>query len=157
MKKIAMMMALATICLVGRAQTAQQLFNEYKDCEGVSYVQISQNLLKYATSFMDKDDLKDVPKGLDIQGITVLSFDEGCKASLREEFAAKVKKIDGKGLDELLTAKEDGECVHIYGKLEGDNVKNLLIFSIEKDECNFISLEGIFPFKELQEQYSKKD
>lgn len=136
--------ALALMLVSGMTAMAQSsvddIFNEYKNAKKAEYVHIPKLLLK-AARMMNSDD-SDASKVLSkINSVTVLSFDE-CKKSIRKDLTEKVNNLGSNGYEELMRVKDDGEKVTIYTKGDGDNIKELVIFTGGDDDTALIKITG---------------
>lgn len=154
MKKILFFVLLACMCQISFAQDFDDLFKEYKHRDGVEYVKVGGFVMGAAKMFLPKEEKREL-EGMNVKSVTILSLEDGCTPQMREQFAADVNNLKVKGYEDLLTAKEDKEVVHLWGKGKEDVIKDLVIFTQESDECALIRLTGKFSLKTIMERYSQ--
>lgn len=83
----------------------------------------------------EKMQLGAVVNGIDSVKILTL---EDCNASIKKKFANKNINWDKYGYESVLTSKEDGENVEIFGKKDGDVFKEIVIRVVSGDDDNVL-------------------
>lgn len=148
MKKYVIVLVWMAICQTGFAQSAESLFNYFKDEKGVESVSISPFLMKFARLFMDEDD-KNNPMIKGINSVQVLDLEDSPK-NVQERFAKEVKKLKLNGYETWIQAKEDGETVKIVAKVKDDIVCELLILTTGDDDCSLMLIKGKIKRNDIQ-------
>lgn len=148
MKKYVIVLVWMAICQTGFAQSAESLFNYFKDEKGVESVSISPFLMKFARLFMDEDD-KNNPMIKGINSVQVLDLEDSPK-NVQERFAKEVKKLKLNGYKTWIQAKEDGETVKIVAKVKDDIVCELLILTTGDDDCSLVLMKGKIKRNDIQ-------
>lgn len=126
------------------AQDAKSIYHKYSDADNVDSVYISPAMFKLIGKLPDMDVNS---SGMDLSGI-IKSFsgfyvlDSGnpeVNAALKNE----VQKLVNKGRYEMLMeAKGDGETTRIYADGDETTVNSFVLFSIDREQCTFLSIEG---------------
>ena len=126
-------------------------FEKYMDDERFDMVYISPKMFElFATMDFEGDgpesDAMDIIK--DLKGIKVLSF-EGDSSEAPALYKEAKGKIDLGSYEELLTARDGGENVHIMVKSEGSIVSELFVLIGGGDEFTMISFVGNIDLKKV--------
>lgn len=139
MKKIftlfALMLLLATNSM---AQTATDIFNEFKDKPNVQFVSLPKTLMSLAANGVEDENKKELLKKMD--SIVILSIEDDAK--LVEQFEKKVKNLSKKGYEQMVNSNDDGEKAQILVKTKGDAITEMLVISIEDNECALVQICG---------------
>lgn len=139
MKKIftlfALMLLLATNSM---AQTATDIFNEFKDKPNVQFVSLPKTLMSLAANGVEDDNKKELLKKMD--SIVVLSIEDDDQ--LVKQFEKKVKNLSKKGYEQMVNSNDDGEKAQILVKTKGDAITEMLVISIEDNECALVQICG---------------
>lgn len=139
MKKIftlfALMLLLATNSL---AQTATDIFNEFKDKPNVQFVSLPKTLMSLAANGVEDNNKKELLKKMD--SIVVLSIEDDDQ--LVKQFEKKVKNLSKKGYEQMVNSNDDGEKAQILVKTKGDAITEMLVISIEDNECALVQICG---------------
>ena len=139
MKKIftlfAMMLLLATNSM---AQTAADIFNEFKDKPNVQFVSLPKTLMSLAANGVEDENKKELLKRMD--SIVILSIEDDDQ--LVKQFEKKVKNLSKKGYEQMVNSNDDGEKAQILVKTKGDAITEMLVISIEDDECALVQICG---------------
>lgn len=139
MKKIftlfALMLLLATNSM---AQTATDIFNEFKDKPNVQFVSLPKTLMSLAANGVEDESKKELLKKMD--SIVVLSIEDDDQ--LVKQFEKKVKNLSKKGYEQMVNSNDDGEKAQILVKTKGDAITEMLVISIEDNECALVQICG---------------
>lgn len=139
MKKIftlfALMLLLATNSM---AQTATDIFNEFKDKPNVQFVSLPKTLMSLAANGVEDNNKKELLKKMD--SIVVLSIEDDDQ--LVKQFEKKVKNLSKKGYEQMVNSNDDGEKAQILVKTKGDAITEMLVISIEDNECALVQICG---------------
>lgn len=128
MRKIIVAMVLMLGVQMSQAQTVNGLFSEFRGEENAEYINVPRILMqisKWAMRCMMEED--EVPQIVyKISSVRVLELSE-CSEEVQDRFAAKMKKLKMRGYEPLVAVKEGGSNVKIWGKVDGENVRELVI------------------------------
>lgn len=144
MKKLYLILLLLTLSVSALAQSGQQLYKKYSDLPGMEAVYISPAMFRIIGRLPDFEindgdvDLSPIIKSL--KGFYMLSTENPKHV---KELHADVSQFIANGNYELLLeAKDDGEIVRIYVVGDEKTVTSLVMIEHERDEINFISMDG---------------
>ena len=140
MKKIFVTLAMIIACQGLFAQSIDDIFNRFKDKEGVEYVNIPPIVLKLGRLFMDKDgtDYR-LMKG--INSVRVLDMEDSSSAN-KKELQQKVNELEQYGYETLIQTKEKGNVVKMFAKMNKDAINELIIYFNDNGECGLTQLKG---------------
>ena len=156
MKTIKYFLAITAVMMITVSASAQSaLYKKYSKVPDISKVYISSAMFKMMsgsgkTSFgTSGDNVVDVTDIIGkITGLYILST-ENKKVS--ENMKVDVEKmLDGKSLELLMQASDDGEDVNMYVERSGEIIKNFYMFSDSSDEYSMIIISGRFTDADLQ-------
>ena len=136
MKKLFLALVL-TLQMVGCAMAGpagiQTLVHQYRYREDVDVISVGPMGMSFlrmvagASSGLDKDVLDLLKITRDVKRITIVDFED---SSIREDLAWKLEK-ELEGMELIMEAKEDGECVRIFGHDDGKFIRDLLLYTSE--------------------------
>ena len=139
MKKIFTLFALTLLLATNSmAQTAADIFNEFKDKPNVQFVSLPKTLMSLAANGVEDDNKKELLKRMD--SIVILSIEDDDQ--LVKQFEKKVKNLSKKGYEQMVNSNDDGEKAQILVKTKGDAITEMLVISIEDDECALVQICG---------------
>ena len=139
MKKIlftlALMIAAATSL---SAQNVDDLFKEFRDKPNVQFVNIPKALMSTIANKTNSEATKERLKNIEL--VRVLQIENDKK--LHDQFAKKVKELSKKDYEQMVNSNEEGQKAQILVKTDGEVLKEVLIISIEEDECALVQVCG---------------
>lgn len=139
MKKIFTLFALTLLLATNSmAQTAADIFNEFKDKPNVQFVSLPKTLMSLAANGVEDDNKKELLKRMD--SIVILSIEDDDQ--LVKQFEKKVKNLSKKGYEQMVNSNDDGEKAQILVKTKGDAITEMLVISIEDNECALVQICG---------------
>lgn len=152
MKKIILIAVAAILAVSAFAQDAKSLYSKYSNEKNVSAVYISPAMFnimgKLPEVEIGDDDVNLTPLIKTLTGMYILSSENSTvNTQMKADVAALVKA--GK-YEMMMEAKEDGEIVRIYTASKGEIVTSFVLFVVEKDECDFICIDGNMHRKQLE-------
>ena len=130
------------------AQNIDAVYNEFKDVKGVESVSVSPFLMKFARLFMDSDD-KNNPLIKGTHSVKILDLEE-CTKDIKKQFTQKVNQLQHNGYEIWLQAKKDGENVKIIAKKEDQIIRELLVLTIDNDDCALVLIKGKIRQEDIQ-------
>ena len=145
MKRLILLLFIATACLSGYAQTA--LFKKYARTRGVETVYISKAMLRHLPSIdVGIDDIGAIASKLDY--LQVLSCES---PSIARTIAAEAQAIYKRERFELvMEAHDDGEAVRIYMKRIDKVRSQFVLLEQEEDEVSIIDIAGRVSLGDIQ-------
>lgn len=139
MKKIFTLFALTLLLATNSmAQTAADIFNEFKDKPNVQFVSLPKTLMSLAANGVEDENKKELLKKMD--SIVIMSIEDDDQ--LVKQFEKKVKNLSKKGYEQMVNSNDDGEKAQILVKTKGDAITEMLVISIEDDECALVQICG---------------
>ena len=148
MKRFIFTMIVICACQMGFAQDMDAVYNEFKDVKGVESVSVSPFLMKFARLFMDSDD-KNNPLIKGTHSVKILDLEE-CTKDIKKQFTQKVNQLQHNGYEIWLQAKKDGENVKIIAKKEDQIIRELLVLTIDNDDCALVLIKGKIRQEDIQ-------
>lgn len=141
MKKIFMMLLLAVCCTQLFAQSATQIFTDYRMVKGVKSTKIPEWMMKMARNKKINDSISHkVLNGVDSMWILEMS---DCSRSKKNRFGERVQDLLNYGYDEILQANDDGDNVSIMAKAKNGVFTDILLFVKEDDGgCQAVLIRG---------------
>lgn len=141
MKKIFMMLLLAVCCTQLFAQSATQIFTDYRTVKGVKSTKILEWMMKMARNKKINDSTSHkVLNGVDSMWILEMS---DCSRSKKNRFGERVQDLLNYGYDEILQANDDGDNVSIMAKAKNGVFTDILLFVKEDDGgCQAVLIRG---------------
>lgn len=92
-------------------------------------------------------DLSRITKG--IKSVLVLDLSE-CSKDVRRRFAEAVDSLDDAAYTSVIETHDGDDHVRILGKPDGNNMRDLVIISIDNDDCTLVRLEGKIKSKDVK-------
>ena len=137
-KMILMLALLITTTTSVMAQTIDDIFNEFKGKPNVEYLDVPKAMMGLAAGSIKEETGADLIKKID--SLRILSIENN--SQLKSLFEQRVKTLSKKGYEQMVNSNEDGEKAQILVKTKGKNVTEMLIISIEDDECALVQICG---------------
>lgn len=138
MKKFIVAMVLMLGFQMSQAQTVDGIFREFDDEEDAVCVRMPWLPMKLIGLFVD-DEAKPIVKR--ISSIRVLELSE-CSEQVQKRFAEKLQKLKMRGYEPLITVKDDGSHVKMWGEIEGERIRKLVIGVSGDDEAVLCLIKG---------------
>lgn len=140
MKKFALSLIIAVVAItisLGQVGSLDSYFSKYQEDESFTVVNISSSMFA-AISGLETDAIDPEVKAIldNITGMKILN-----KASNGDRyFDEAMQLIKTKGLEELMSIKEKGENIRIYGKSDGSKYLKEVVM-LRGDKSNFILMQ----------------
>lgn len=139
MKKIILMLTLMFVAATNlSAQTADDIFNAFKDKPNVEYVNLPKAMMSLAAGAMEGKESSELIKKVD--SMRVLNIENDSK--LVKQFEEKVKKLSKKGYEQMVNSNEEGEKAQILVKTKDEAITEMLVINIDGDECAMVQICG---------------
>lgn len=152
MKKIFAIAAALLLTVSAFAQDGKSIYNKYSDAEKVSAVYISPAMFRLMGKLPDMA-IEDsgVNLGSIIKSLNGMYILNSRNPRINEDLRNDTEKFIAKGKYEMLMeAKEGGETVRMYTVGDEKIVTGFVMLTRDKDECNFICMDGEMPREALE-------
>ena len=140
MKKFALSLIIAVVAItisLGQTGSLDSYFSKYQEDESFTVVSISSSMFA-AISGLETDAIDPEVKAIldNITGMKILSKQSNGDGYFEEA----MQLIRTKGLEELMSIKEKGENIRIYGKSDGSKYLKEVVM-LRGDKSNFILMQ----------------
>lgn len=156
---VALLFVLSTSGIFGQAGAIDKYFSKYVDDERFTVVYISPRLISMFSQMtidnLDSEqnrELKDAIK--ELRSLKILSTEETPKQFFTE-FKNKISTSDYEVL--MLVRDTDGSRVEFFLKEHGNDLRELLLFSIDDDEFTLLSFIGRLDIEKLSKLLNDDD
>lgn len=148
MKKKMILTIALTISMVSSvmAQTIDEFFNEFKDKPNVEYLDIPKAMMGLAAGSLKENNRSDLIKKID--SIRILSIENDNQ--LKTQFEQGVKALSKEGYEQMVNSNDEGEKAQILVKTKGNTVTEMLVISIDGDECALVHICGKIRPEDIQ-------
>ena len=132
-----------------KAQTIQAFADRFMSTEQAEVVKLDKDMLdKAGEAAPDEKELKTLLSNLEL--VTVIDMSK-CKEEDRQAFCDEAKKINDESLPLLMDANENNEHVRIYGVMDAENCKELVVISADIHEPAFVWIKGNLDLQKIRE------
>lgn len=145
MKKLLFTVVLVWICSLANAQNVDDIFKEFKNEPNAECVNVSPFLMSIGKLFAHGEGSSIISK---IKSMKVLDL-ERCTATTKERFNQSIEKLKLNKYETLIRVNDSGEKVRILAKQKKDYISELLIISIDKDDCTLVQINGKIRQKDI--------
>lgn len=136
------------------AQSSTALFEELRQEAHAEYVYASPFLMFIGKMFCNyEDEGKEIVSK--IRSAKVLELDK-CTPEVRQRFVRRFEALSGNGYETLVRMNEDGERMHILARRKKDVICELLVASVEDNECSLIQINGKIRKQDIARLINKK-
>lgn len=139
MKKILLLVVMMTLALQGAsAHTVESLVNTFSTEKGVEKIHVGKTMMRLGSFFLN-DEVRHVSKiAKGIHSVLVLDLDH-CSADAKRRFAAAVGSLN-----------DNAYHVRILGKPDGADLRDVVIISYDRDDCQLVRLKGKVKGKDVR-------
>lgn len=127
MKKLVLAVFLVVAGMEAKAQTLDDVFNEFKSKPGVEYHVVNPKMLESMN--LDQKAKKELEN---IDSLQVLDLSNGDSLT-NKKFGQIAREINLKGFEQMVNSNDNGEIAKIYYKTNGKAIKELVVINIEKE------------------------
>lgn len=145
MKKIIVAMVLMLGFQMIQAQTVDRLFSEFRGEENATCVKVPWLPIKLVGLFADDKDGRVIRH---ISSIRVLDLSD-CSQQVQERFATELQQLKMKGYEPLLTVKDDGSHVKMWGQMENKRISELVIGVTGDGDATLCCIKGNLSIDDL--------
>lgn len=139
MRTLFLTLVLCAASLSGWAQNINDVFNQFKNRENATLVNLPKSLISMGLKSSNDEDAK---KWADkIESMQILALEDASDA-LKKELNAAVKKANLGDYEDMIRANSDGEKVRIMTKSSGKEITSLIIFAIDEEDCAIVKIDG---------------
>ena len=150
MKKIVVLVVMMTLMLQGAAaQTVESLINTFSTEKGVEKTHVGKAMMRLGAVFLKNKEanLSHIAKG--INSILVLDLDD-CSKDVKQRFASAVDSLNDNAYTSVMETNDGDDRVRILGKPDGNDLRDVVIISIDNDDCALVRLEGKVKGKDVK-------
>ena len=91
--------------------------------------------------------LSHIAKG--INSVLVLDLDD-CSKDVKQRFASAVDSLNDNAYTSVMETNDGDDHVRILGKPDGNDLRDVVIISIDNDDCTLVRLEGKVKGKDVK-------
>mgnify|MGYP000881825103 CR=1 FL=1 len=140
MKKILFTLLLLLTCQLAFCQTANDVFNEYRDKKHAEYVSVPKLLMTIAAGKVKDGNTAALLNEVDEAKVLTLS---DCSSGVRKKFAKKIVALSDDGYSEFTGVKKGkSEGMNILVKQKGDTITEVVALSASDNTCVGILITG---------------
>lgn len=139
MKKILFTFMLMLMAQLSFAQTAKDVFNDYKDQKKAEYVSVPRAMLKLGAAAVKNNNTQALLD--EIHSAKILTLNN-CKKRTRKKFAASINALTKQGYEEYTRMKDDGQNILILTKSKEDLISEIVALINDDDDCVGILVTG---------------
>lgn len=142
MKKILLLVVMMTLSLQGAgAHTVESLVNTFSTEKGVEKIHVGKTMMRLGAFFLN-DEVRHVSKiAKGIHSVLVLDLDH-CSADAKRRFAAAVGSLNDNAYTTVMETNDGDDHVRILGKPDGADLRDVVIISYDRDDCQLVRLKG---------------
>lgn len=158
MKKIIIFLAMAVLAVQTLpAKSVKSLMNEFRHEKNAEYTHVSPLLMMLARIVASDKDMDESNRMIlkKIKSIHTLSL-EDCTKEVKEKFISDTQKLDGE-YEPLLMANTDDEQARIMMKTKGKTIRELIMLSIDGDDCTIAWFKGKLSNDDIQKIFGMND
>ena len=145
MRKIIVIMALMFGFQMSQAQTVDGIIREFCSEEDAVCVKVPCLPMKLVGLFADDEAGRVIRH---ISSIRVLDLSD-CSQQVQERFAAELQKLKMKGYEPLLTVKDEGSHVKMWGKMNDERISELVIGVSGDGDATLCRIKGSLRMDDL--------
>lgn len=158
MKKIIIFLAIVVLAVQNlSAKSVKSLMNEFRHEKNAEYAHVSPLLMMLARIVASDKDMDESDRMIlkKIKSIHTLSL-EDCTKEVKEKFISETKKLDDE-YEPLLRANTDDEQARIMMKTKGKTIRELIMLSIDGDDCTIAWFKGKLSNDDIQKIFGMND
>ncbi len=146
-KRIVLILVLSFVCGSAFSQSADKLFDKFKDNPGAQVLNINKSMLSMATSDSTDVQKKKLLENVDSIQILVISKNE----ATRNDFIKKSGKMKMSDYETLLNVNEDDQVMRIYFRDSNDTNGEFILLVVDKEDCVLIKVLGKIALNDMGE------
>lgn len=140
MKKILFTLLLMVTCQMAFCQSANSVFNDFRDKKHAEYVSVPKLLMSVAAAKVKDGNVAALLKEVDAAKVLTLS---DCSKSVRRKFAKKINALSGNGYDNFTGVKSGKDKdMTILVRQSDDTIKEIVALVLSGNTCVGILVSG---------------
>lgn len=140
MKKILFTLLMVLACQVALCQSANSVFNDFRDKKHAEYVSVPRLLMSVAAAKVKDGNVAALLKEVDEAKVLTLS---DCSKSVKRKFAKKLSTLSGNGYDDFTGMKSGKDKdMKILVKQSGETIKEIVALVLNNNACVGILVTG---------------
>ncbi len=153
MKKIIVTMVLILGVQMGQAQTVKGIIRDFRGEKEAVCVRVPWLPIKILAMFGDDKASTAVRH---INSIRVLELSD-CSDEVKERFESKLQQLKPKDYEPLIAMKDDGSRVYMWGKIEDEVIRELVIGVTGDGDATLCCIKGNLTMDDLNVSMSKNN
>ena len=153
MRKIIVVMALMFGIQMSQAQTVDGIIREFCSEEDAVCVKVPWLPMRLVGLFADDEAGRVIRH---ISSIRVLDLSD-CSQQVQERFAAELQQLKMKGYEPLLTVKDEGSHVKMWGKMNDERISELVIGVSGDGDATLCCIKGNLTMDDLNVSMSESN
>jgi len=146
-KRIVLILVLSFVCGSAFSQSADKLFDKFKDKPGAQVLNINKSMLSMAISDSTDVQKKKLLENVDSIQILVISKNE----ATRNDFIKKSGKMKMSDYETLLNVNEDDQVMRIYFRDSNDTNGEFILLVVDKEDCVLMKVLGKIALNDMGE------
>ena len=119
--------------------TEDNIPDEWK--KGAEKIHVGKTMMRLGAFFLN-DEVRHVSKiAKGIHSVLVLDLDH-CSADAKRRFAAAVGSLNDNAYTTVMETNDGDDHVRILGKPDGADLRDVVIISYDRDDCQLVRLKG---------------
>ena len=153
MRKIIVIMALMFGFQMSQAQTVDGIIREFCSEEDAVCVKVPWLPMRLVGLFADDEAGRVIRH---ISSIRVLDLSD-CSQQVQERFATELQQLKMKGYEPLLTVKDDGSHIKMWGKMNDERISELVIGVSGDGDATLCCIKGNLTMDDLNVSMSESN
>ena len=153
MKKIIVTMVLILGVQMSQAQTVDGIIREFRSEEDAVCVKVPWLPMRLVGLFADDEAGRVIRH---ISSIRVLDLSD-CSQQVQERFATELQQLKMKGYEPLLTVKDEGSHVKMWGKMNDERISELVIGVSGDGDATLCCIKGNLTMDDLNVSMSENN
>jgi hypothetical protein len=113
-------------------------YNTYRGVDGATNISVGSFLIRIASAFVEDHQTRTLIRKA--KRVRLIAFDD-VDVLRQKDLTRLINGVKNETFEELMTVKEDGSQVRVFGKEEGDWIRNILLLVDEEDEFVMIGIK----------------
>lgn len=134
MKKWILGLAALWVCASGFAQSAEEVFQKFRQEKHASYVTVPSYLIRWAGSGDGKHQ---------VEAIKILNLSD-CSRKVKKRFIRASADLDTEGYQVLASQNGSREKAQVLVREEGGLISSILVLNARFDRCALVQIDGKF-------------
>lgn len=144
MKKYFLCLSLFLIAQWSLGQNVKQLFAEFSKTANAECVNLNNLETSFLKPFVKSND---IPGLKNMKAVQVIDL-SNCPEEVKQRFAEKVKSLNDKEYETMVSSNENGERVRVLVKIKKEEISELVVITTG-DDASLVKIKGSFKQSDL--------